>query len=803
MALTELRNATRRLAARPGYSALAIAVLGFGLGAALFLLATINGIVLRPLPFPDADRLVVVGTASGDGVGIGTVRAGDLVRLRDELRSLERIGVYDEATAAIARGGDVLPRRYHGTLFSQEMFGLLGVTPMLGRAFTAEDDHPGAALTLLLSERVWRSDFDADPDVLGRTLVVNGEAATVVGVMPPGFAFPALGEVWLPRRLSAEQHHGGVAVARLAPGVGLVRARAELEAVMQRLGHELSIRRDDQWLDIKPLTIRFVNEATRNLVWMMFAAGVLVLLLACANVANLQLAMGMTRRRELSVRSALGASRGQLLRALLAESLLLSLAAVAIGLAFAHFGGRWLIDVLTIEEEAPPYFLHIGIDANMIAFALAAALLTTLLAGLAPALQASRVDVQDGLRDGARGAGGGFARFARGLVVAEVALCVVLLVGAGMFIRGLQSMLQFDFGTRADPAQVLTGRVGVFPQQFATAAERLRFYERVVERLQRHPDVLAASAANALPGTMAASQELIAASGEARPHDGWTRALYAPVDGHFADAYAIGLVAGRFFDGRDRADSQRVAVVDTRTASALWPGRDPLGQTLLVNPQRGDAATALVVVGVVEAMHLEDADDPVRPTVLVPLAQQVPSFVTLAVRLRGDALAFAPELASAVRAEHAEVPVYWVRTQLRAIETGRIGPVVLTRIFSAVGLLALVLAAAGLYGVLAFAVEQRTREIGIRRAIGAGDLGIAFDVSRRVLWQVGLGVAIGLLLAWPWSAVLDNPDLHVRGHDPLAFAGALVVLLAVAAVASLAPVRRALRVDPIVALRHH
>jgi putative ABC transport system permease protein len=801
MILHELHNAARRLRARPGYSSLSIGVLGLGLGAMLFLLACIDGIVLRPLPFADADRLVVIGTASSSGSGIGEIRSPDLLRLREELRTVERIGMFNELTAALSPGGGAVPKRYLGSSFTREMFDLLGVQPLLGRAFSADDDRAGAALTVLLSERVWRDDYDADPAVVGRRIIANGEPATVIGVLPAGFAFPIRSEVWLPQRLASERRQDGISVARLAAGVSLEQARDELEAVSLRLGHELGIQRDEQRLDIKPLAYRFVGEQTRQYVWMMFAACALVLLLACVNVANLQLAQGMTRRRELAVRTVLGASRGRLLGALLAEALLLSLAATLVGLAIAHLGGQWLLDVMTTDTEAPPYFLRVGVDARMLGFAALAALATTLLAGLLPALGASRPDVQDALRDGGKGSGAGFARVARGLVVAEVALTVVLLVGAGTFIRGMQSMLEFDFGSRADPAQILTARIGVFDQQYPGQAERARFFAQVVERLRQQPGVLAASAATAMPGVMASSHEFIAAQGEPRPEHGYPRAYFAPVDEYFADTYEIALRAGRFFQPQDDADSARVAVIDAPTAERLWPGRDPLGQTLLLNPQRDEQATSLTVIGVLDSLHLRSAESQRLPTVLVPLAQDAPQFVTLAVRTGGDPMAFAPQLAAAVRAENADVPSYWLRTHQQAIQGGRIGPVVLTQIFAAVGLLALVLAAAGLYGVLAFAVEQRTREIGIRRAIGAGSRGIVASVSRRTLWQVGLGLAIGTALALPWSALLASQELQTRGYDPAVFATALAVLLAVAIVASLAPLRRALRVDPMVALR--
>lgn len=798
--MNEIRNAWRRLIARPGYTALSIGVLGLGLGAMLFLLGAVNGLILEPLPFAQAERLIAIGQMRDGNIGVGGMDSEDYDLLRRELRSYETIGVYSSLTVNLSLQQG--PKRYDGGKLSAEVLPILGVQPVLGRMFTAEDDRPGTAPTVLLGHAVWRDDFGADPAVVGRTLRVNGETGTIIGVMPENFGFPYRQQVWLPRQLVAGDDFGAELIGRLRPEVTVTQARAELEAVAQTLGDQLETHRDDRQLVLKPLEYRFVNEMTRRFVWMMFAAGALVMLLACANVANLQLSQILVRRRELAVRSALGAGRGRLLRELLAESLVLSVIATAIALVLAEFGGRWIMGVFLAAEDAPVYYVQFGVDGRMVVFAGLAALATTLLAGLIPALRASRTDVQDALRDGDKGSsGGGFARVARGLVVAEIALTVVLLVGAGMFIQGLNSVLGFDFGTRADPARIATGRVALFPEQYPTGAEQVRFFERVVERLRADPQVESASAANALPGTEAGDFLPVAAEGEARPAQGYRRTLVAHVDDYFAETYDIGLLSGRFFDARDGAEAERVAIVDERLAEALWPGRDPLGQRLQTDPGSNDALT-MTVVGVVNRLHLEDVDDLPLPALLVPLRQHPNRFATIAVRTRGDAAAFAPQLAAVVRAEDAHTPVYWPRTQQRAIEMGRVGPVVLTQIFTGVGLLALVLAAAGLYGVLAFAVAQRTREIGIRRAIGAGRGEIVGAIGKRVLWQVALGLAIGVALGLPWSAVLANPMLHTRGYDLAIFAGVVAVIALVAIVASLAPLRRALRVDPIVALRY-
>ncbi|MBX3725340.1 MAG: ABC transporter permease [Xanthomonadales bacterium] len=798
--MTELRNAWRRLQSRPGYAALSMTVLGMGLGAMLFLLTAVNGLILRPLPFPDGERLVTIGFQREGNSNVGSMSSADFVRLAPELRSYESIGGYSQMTIVLGLEGG--PKRYEGAALSQQMLPMLGAQPVLGRMFTAEDERPGSPPVLLLGHDVWRDDFGADPAVVGRAVRVNGQGGIVAGVMAADFGFPQRQSVWMAKRAYPGSDFSHQMLAKLRPGITLAQARAELDAIAANLGHQLEGLAGDSRLVNQPLHFSFVDATTRGLVWMMFAAGLLVLLLACANVANLQLSQVLGRRRELAVRSALGAGRGRLLRALLVESLLLSLGATVIALGLAQLGGRWVMDTFIAAEDGPAYFISFDIDLRMAGFAALAALLTTVLAGLVPALRASRTDVQDALRDGDKGSSGsGFARVARGLVVAEIALTVVLLVGAGMFIRALQSVLAFDFGTRADPTTIMTGRVGLFPEQFPSPAEQLQFFERVAGRLRADPEVVAATVANTVPGTSSGGWRRFVAEGEPKPAQGFAGALMAPVDPHFADTYQVRLVAGRFFDGRDRPDSDKVAVVDARMAQALWPGVDPLGRRFVVDPETPQATT-LTVVGMVEAMHLEDADDTVFPTYLVPFAQQPTRFATLAVRLRGDAAAFGPKLAAHVRAEDADTAVYWQRTQQRAIEMGRVGPVILTQIFTGVGVLALVLSAAGLYGVLAFAVAQRTREIGIRRAIGAGRRGIVGVVGGRVLWQVLLGLAIGVALGLPWSLLLATPEMQTRGLDPLVFSGAIAVVIAVAVVASLAPLRRALRVDPIIALRH-
>lgn len=796
----EFRNALRRLLQRPGYSAVALLVLSLGLGAMLFTLDSVIHMVLKPLPFPHAERLVTLGHARASSNWLGDMDSADFLRLRDELRSIDGMGAYANLTANLSPGGGAMPQRHDGVAFDRAMFDLLGVQPVLGRSFSAADDEPGAPTVALISHRVWRQDFAADPSVLGRSVQLNGKPATLIGVMPEGFHFPRIGDVWVPRRMAVDDDWPVEVVARLAPGVSIDQFRAELEALATRLGAELRGARDQRELRSAPLAHRFVSESTRGVLWMMFGAGALVLVLACINIANLQLVQGLSRRRELALRAALGAGRASLLRELLCESLILSLLATLLGLALAVIGGDLVMRVFIANEEHPAYWIQSGLDPWLVVAGAAAALLTTLCAGLWPALQASRSDAQAVLRDGERGSDSGFARLVRGLVVMEIALTVVLLVGAGVFLRGLNGMLAVEVGSRVDPDSVLTGRTGAFAEFFPTPAEQVAFFERVVARLREDPRVVDASAATALPGFAGGGNETVAAVGAAMPADGYLEAEHARVDDYFLATWDIPLLAGRFFDGRDRADSDPVAVIDEALAQRLWPGLDPLGQRLQVNPQR-ERVEVLTVVGVVAALHLDRVENRRNPGYLVPLRQQPSNFTTLAVRARGDASALAPLLAEAVRAEQPDTAVYWVRTQAQALRMGRLGIAILTQVFATVGLLALILAATGLYGVLSFTVAQRRREIGIRRAVGAGHVRIAGMVGSRLGLQVGIGLGLGLLLAVPWSLLLAATLPAVQGGQSLLLALAAVLVIGVALLAAAVPLRRALEVDPLVALR--
>jgi putative ABC transport system permease protein len=808
MIIRECWDAWRRLSRRPGYTALSVMVLGVGLGVVIFVFSLVNTLMLQPLPFPHAERLVVIGELQhgggsvGDtGIGIGDLDSDRYLHLKASLHSVDDIGAYRAIGSTLDGGSGA--NYYESSLMTSSMMGLLGVQPLLGRGFTADDDQPDAAKTLLIGEDLWRHAFNADPHIIGRVVHVNGELATVIGVLPADFCFPGYSQVWLPLRVEAGKHDGIFMVARRQANIGLGQAQQELKALDKDWLLQLPHGDDERPLVMKPQALSFVSENIRRWVWLMFGACVLVLLLACINVANLQLVQTLNRRRELALRSALGSNPMRLMTGALAESLLLSMAALLLALPIAQAGNRWLVAIYAAHDETPSSYLHFGINGWVLVFAIFAALVSTALAGVIPAWRASRADLQDALRDGAKGSGGGFARLARILVIAEVALTVVLLVGAGTFVRALHDLLEQPEMGAAYAENVLTADVKLPSSLYLDDGQRIRFFDTAVERLRHDPDVIDATASNTVPGARLGSHEYVAVPGQPRPTDGWPEVQMGIVDSHFLDTYGVHLIEGRFFDARDRAGSAQVVAIDSKMAAAFWPHLDPLGQHLILYPGESSALT-VTVIGVIEPLQLDSAMEISLPGLLMPLPQAAGAMplhgAGLAVHTHVRAAAYTQRLIELVRSVDPQAAVYAVHTQSRGMAMGRVGIMVLTEVFSALGLVALLLAAAGLYGVLAFSVAQRTREIGIRRAIGAGHGAILRDAGRQLIWQLGIGLGIGIALALPWSHLLADPNLHTRSHDPAVFVPVLLLVMSVAVFASLAPLYRALRVDPAIAL---
>lgn len=810
MLFNEARDALRRLWRRPGYSLLSVAILGVGLGLTLFVFNLVHALILAPLPYPQADRLVAIGQirdASGGigdvGVGIDELDGAQYQLLEQSLSGVERLGAYGETGIALDAGGQAT--RYEGGVFSASMMELLGVHPLLGRGFTHADEAPGAPPVVLVGESLWRRAFGADAGIVGRAVRIDGGWATVVGVLPATFGFPGNSVIWKPLVLHPGQHADLLGVARLKPGETVASLRAALDAQADALQRALPAGSRSRHIIAKPLALGLVPEDLRRWVWLMFGACATVLLLACVNVANLQLVQVLRRRRELALRSALGSHPRRLMAGALSESLWLSLGALAIALPMVAGGNRWLVGMYAAQGQTLSSYVHLGLSPAVVVAAFVAALAATLLAGVLPAWRAARVDLQEALRDGGKGSGGFFPRIARALVTGEIALTVVLLVGAGTFVRALDVLLHATPPGVTHAGEVATARVALPRQRYADDAQRIAFFERAVERLRATPGVRSVAASNTIPGAELGSHEYVAAFGQAEPAGGWPHAQMGLVGPGFLEVYDVRLLEGRFFGVQDDAQHEAVAVVDRTMAERFWPGRDALGQQLVLWPGR-PAAKTLRVIGVIESLQLDGMLNKPRPGFLLPLAQsasQQPLYgMGLAVRTEGPAAAFVPVLAQVLRGIDADAAVYDARTQAAGVARDRIGMTVLTEVFGALGMIALFLAAAGLYGVLAFSMEQRTQEIGIRRAMGAGHGAIVRHVLRQVGWQLALGLAIGMLLAVPWSRLLADANMGTRAVDPVVFVPVLLVVLGVSLLAALLPLLCALRVDPVVALRY-
>jgi predicted permease len=799
--LEELKNAARGIAKRPAFSCLAVGVLGAGLACVIFMLTLLDGFVLRPLPFTHPDQLLQAGFHGDGGLGdVFPVNSQDLLGIRRQLA-----GVADVAAAArstINLSDLDRPERTNGAHVSADLFRVLSVAPILGRDFSDSDEKPGAAAVAMLSWRLWQARYGGDPAIVGRQIRVDAKPTTVIGVMPKDFSYPRTEVIWLPAILAEGAKADGYSywvVLRRHADAGNAAIAAAFDMWFADAARADPERFRSQSPQVEPLARMAVDRSTRAMLGVMLAAVVMVLLVACANAANLLLTRTLGRSQELSVRVALGASRKRLIAHLLAESLLLSLFATVLALLLARAGVSWQQSLMR-QSESFPQWLHFDIDRTVVLFALGAALLTAVVTGVLPALRAGDMAAAGNLRDGTRSVGGGsFARVSRVLVIGEVALSCALLICVGTLVRGILALDHVDLGI--DTHHLLTARVALSTNAYPAAADQLRVYERLAGRLREDPQVIDATVGTALPGTYYNEVHDVLPSGIVAADGALPQVYSGAVDEHFRGAYGVKLEQGRFFDSRDRADSPRVAIVDRTFVERFGAGESVLGRQFRLDP-RNPEGTTFTVVGVIDALTLDTPGYAAQPAMLVPLSQNMYYIASIAVRTRGEPLGFAPRLDSIMHEVDADAPLYWVRDYPAVISSMTVAERTLARSFAAFGVLALILAAAGLYGVLAYAVGQRTREIGVRRALGALDGQVLRNVLGRSLLQLGVGLAIGVAAGIPFAHRLTASLQSIGPIQPGVVLGALAVLILAAALATFVPARRALRVDPTVALRH-
>jgi putative ABC transport system permease protein len=793
----DLRYGIRALARSPGFTIVAVLTLALGIGANSAIFSVVQWVLLRPLPFADPDRLVLIAEHNlSKGWERFAVSPANFLDWRERCQTFDSLAIANGVSLTLLGTG--APERLSGLAVSSELLSLLGVRPALGRTFHPGEDRPGAARVAVLGHELWQRRFGADPSLVGRTITLDGDAYTVVGVMPPGFRFTAA-QIFVPMALTADQlgqrgSHWVFSVGRLAPDASLEAAQAELAAIAASLAERYPDTNRGWGVRVDDMHENAVRH-TRPALTALSGAVAFVLLIACANVANLLLARANGRRHELAVRAALGARRVRLVRQLLTESLLLALAGGALGLLVAVWG----IDALpALAADSLPRVRGIAVDRTTLLFTIGTSLATVVLFGLAPALAASRDPARSGMREGTRAGFGGRGRLRSALVVCEMALALVLLIGAGLLLESFRRVSAVSPGFDAD--HVLTLEVSLPASRYPEEAQQARFFDAALEKLAALPGVEAAGASTVVP--LVSGDEIYSFVIDGRPEvpvSDLPSANYYAASADYFRTLGIPLRKGRYFTEADTAAAAPVAIIDESFARRYFPGEDPLGQRLRIG-NRGAVAREIVgVVGEVTHYALESG-----PTTAMyePYRQQAQDSMTIVLRSRTDPAALTTAARRAVLEVDPAQPVYDVRTMDQVIAgslADRRLPMLLLAIFAGAALL---LAALGLYGVVSYAVAQRTHELGVRMALGAGRA----DVVRLVLSHgmglalagVGLGLCAALLLTRAVSRLLFG----VQPTDPIVYGALSVGLVCVALVASLLPAHRATRVDPLAALRN-
>ena len=813
--LADLRYSLRTLRQTPGFTIVAILTLALGIGATTAVYAVADGAILRPFPYPEMNRLMLIGEIGANGQPM-SVSWPNFQDWQTQNEVFSEIGLYRNQTVTLTGAGD--PERLTGSLASSGMFAATGIPPLMGQVFGAADDQPDAAHSVIISERLWRTHFGARPDVLGQIVTFDNEPYTIVAVMPTKMRFPGrTTDVWLPLGLSVRgfpprgAHPGLQAIGRMKPGVSLEQARTGMAAVARRLANQYPASNKNNGITVSPY-YELIVQNIRPVLYVLLAAVGLLLVIACTNLASLMLARAESRQRELAVRAALGAGRGRLLRQLLIEAAILAGVGGAIGLGLAALALRAFV---AMRPTTIPRVDLLAIDWRVAAFSVGVTALTVALFALLPALRASTPDLQTSLKDTRTSGGRRTTRLRRGLVAAQIAVAAVLLVGAGLVLKSLDRLMGVDLGF--DPAQVVTMRLALPNAAYPTPDAWIQFHLALLERLQGTPGVEALGLNSAVPLEGSGSESPVVKEGDPPPSVDHPPAicLFQATGGDYFKAMGIAVLAGRTFDARDTATSAPVAVVDESVVSKVFNGENPVGRRIAFEFTQHQGPASMTpersmwreVIGVVRHVrHYAITGGPPYVQVYAPFTQlpiwtreRRPAMALVARTANAETLV--PTLRRAVRDLDPHLPIYGVQPMTEYVAQQVEQPRMSATLLGGFAILALVLAAIGVYGVLSYIVSQRTREIGVRLALGAGRGEIVRQVVGQALVLAAIGLAVGLAGAVALTRLIRTLLFEVSPTDLGTFGTVAIVLGLIAIAAGVVPARRASRVDPLVALR--
>jgi len=799
--LRDLRYGARSLRKSPGLIVVATLALGIGIGLSATMWSIIYGALIKGLPYQDGERIVVVDRTNpsrGPRNRMG-VTVHDFTDYVAQQKSFEALAGHTCGTMNVS--GTEKAERFDGCWMTAGALDIPRVSPLLGRTIQASDARAGGERVAVLGYSMWQSRYAGSPEIIGKAIRVNGQPHTVVGVMPEGFLYPNEAKIWVPYQVDALATKRGEGqqlqlVGRLKSGVSVDAANLDLNNIAKQIERDHKETNEGIRATVQPFVEAYIGPEPKRLLYTMLGAVGFVLLIACANVANLLLDRAAHRTKEVGVRTALGASRGDIMRQFIAEALILSSIGAVVGAAIAQFGVTAFNR--SIADTQPPFFIDIRLHPPVLLFIAGVAMLASLVSGLLPAIQSARADINEILKDESRGASSlHIGKLSRALVVFEIALSCGLLVAAGLMTKSVTKLRNIDPGF--DVRNVFTARVG-FPVGYSDSIKQRQFFEQLPQRLAQIPGARAAAVSSGLPGVNMGGRSIIPEGKTYEREQDRPRVRTLSVTPGFFDTYGVKARQGRLFSNADRQGTLRVAIVTEKFADTHFKGVDPIGRRF-VFAGGADSTEYRTIVGVVPNLFSGDNERPWAETVLTPFAQDFSNFASMSVRTTGAPLSITSQVREAVASLDPDLPIYWVYSMSEALERPTWFVRVFGTMFMIFGAIALFLAGIGLYAVMAFSVSRRTREVGIRMALGAKALDVVRLIFGQGMLQLGVGLALGLLMAAGVSQLLSIILFDVQPRDPQIFGGVVAVLATAGLLACYLPARRATAVDPNIALR--